>query len=418
MERVVNRLGARSRTRPVTILPAADGWRVSGIVDGESPRPVGSMQEAAALLPEGTEVSLSVPVSSVLMERMTLPATNPEELDGMVLLQLEKTLPYSGEELTSGFHVIRQEGSESELLAIAVSNEQLNTLCEPLRARRHLPARVGVFAIQLAARFPDEEVLGMIFREAGSTILCVARNGSLVAAHACATVEREAFITELPRLLLAAELEGTPVNFTRVVVESELASWIEAMREHLGDVRLERFSPDAAVGPCSVNLVPAGWTEEKRQFAQKAKIQEWLLLGGGVYLFLLLLAAGYIIWLEHQVSAVNAQVAAAAPAVDSIATRKARWEALAPATDPSRYVVELLNQVSHSIPSDDLHVTILHQASPSEFSVEGEAPTAAIANLYGDALKNDPDLKIFHFDTPLPEILPNDHAHFVFYGKL
>ncbi len=52
-----------------------------------------TMEEAAASLPEDATVSLSLPVSAVLMERMRLPSTDREELGGMVTLQLEKTLP-------------------------------------------------------------------------------------------------------------------------------------------------------------------------------------------------------------------------------------------------------------------------------------------------------------------------------------
>ena len=399
-------------------MPAADGWRVGGLVDGESARVARTMEEAAASLPDDATVSLSLPVSAVLMERMRLPSTDREELGGMVVLQLEKTLPYSGDELTSGFDIIRQEANECDLLAIAVSNEQLDGLCEPLRTRHKLPDQVAIFAIQLAARFPAEEVLALIFREVDATILAVAQHGKLVAAHACPTTDREEFLTELPRLLLAAELEGTPVNFTKVLVERELVDWIEGLRAQFGDVWIERVSMDAPVAPGSVNLVPLGWTQRQQQLAQKAKVRDWLALVGVIYLCLLLVAAAYVLWLQRQVGKVNAQVAQATPAMDSIIARKARWMDLAPATDPTRYTVELLHQINRSLPSSDLHVTIFDQSAPSQFMVEGEAPTASMAVLYLEALRNNPDLKAFHFDGGPPEILPNEHAHFRIFGKL
>ncbi len=370
------------------------------------------------MLPEASIVSLSLPVGAISLERMSLPSTARDELEGMVMLQLEKTLPYTGDELTVGYDVLREEGTESHLLAVAASNEQLDTLCEPLRARRHLPEQLGVYAMQLAARHPNEEVLGLIFREADVTILAIAQRGKLVAAYPCHTAGREQFLIELPRLLLSAELEGAPVNFSKIVVERDLSTWVDALREEFGDTWIERSPVDAPLPPCAVNLVPASWIEEKRQLAQKAKVREWLMLAGGVYLFLLLLAAGYIIWLERQVNAVNAKVTEASPYVDSIATRKARWQALAPAIDPTRYLVEILNQISHSVPSDDLHVTLLDQGTPGQFLVEGEAPTASMALLYVDALKNNPNLTMFHFKSDPPEILPNEHAHFRIFATL
>jgi len=399
-------------------MPAPEGWWVGGIVDGESARMARTMEEAAASVPDGATVSLSLPVSAVLMERMRLPSTDREELGGMVVLQLEKTLPYSGEELTMGFDIISQEANECDLLAIAVSNEQLDGLCEPLRSRRKLPAQVAIFAIQLAARFPAEEVLALIFREVDATILAVAQQGKLVAAHVCAATDQKEFLEELPRLLLGLELEGTPVNFTKVVVEREIAAWMPGLREQFGNVPMERVSLDAPLSAGPVNLVPDGWTQEKKKEAQSAKVRDWLAVAGIIYLICLLAAAAYIIWLQHQVSQVDLKVAAATPDINSIDTRKDRWDVLAPATDPNRYIVELLNQINHGIPSDDLHVTRFTQLTPSDFEVDGEAPTASLAIQYFDSLRNNPALKAFTLSSDPPKLLDNDHAQFTIYGKL
>jgi hypothetical protein len=393
-------------------MPAADGWRVDGIAEGQSPHMARTMEEAAASVPDGVAVSLSLPVSAVLLERMRLPSTDREELGGMVVLQLEKTLPYSGEELTSGFDIIHEEGNECDLLAIAVSNEQLDGLCEPLRSRSKLPGQVAIFAIQLAARFPAEEVLALIFREVDSTILAIAQRGKLVAAHACPTTNRAEFLAEFPRLLLAAELEGTPVNFTKVLVERDLAAWMDGLRAQLGDLPIERVSLDTPLDPGPVNLVPTGWTQHRLKQDQKARIRDWLALAGILYLFLLLAAAAYIIWLRHEVGVINSKVVAATPAVDTISSQTARWNSLAPAVDPNRYTVELLQQINQCIPSEDVHVTIFEETKPSEFMLEGEAPTASMALQYMENLKKDPALQAFHFTASPPEILPNDHAQF------
>lgn len=400
----------------MTITPAADGWRLAGAVDGAPARLVRTIDEAAAAVPPGASVRLSLPVTAVLMERMRLPATDREELAGMAVLQLEKTLPYGVDEMTSGFDIIAQEGNESDLLAVAVSNDQLETLCAPLRRERKLPDEVAIFAIQLAAKFPRDEVLALVFREVESTILAVAQKGKLVAAHACPATED--FLAELPRMLLAAELEGAPVNFTKVAVERELAGSLGDLKEQFGSVRTELVSIDAPLDAGPVNLVPAGWTREQRKEAQKAKLRDWLALAGAVYLCFLLAAAGFIIWLQRQVAAVDRQVTAAAPAVDLIATRKARWTALEAATDPTRYSVEILQQINKSIPSPELHVTVFDQ-TPSQFMVEGEAPTADMASQYMEALRANPALKAFRFDSGPPALEgPEQRAHFRIFGKL
>jgi hypothetical protein len=310
------------------------------------------------------------------------------------------------------------------LLAIAVSNEQLDSLCEPLRASRGLPDEVSVFAVQFAARFPDEETLALIFRESDSTILAIAQKGKLVAAQTCLTTDREEFLTELPRLLLAAELEGAPVNFSRVAIERELSGWVDGLRAQFGITPVDRVATDGPLERGPVNLVPAGWTLEQEQLARKARMRDWLALAGLIYLLLLLLAAGYIIWMQRQVGAVDAKAVAAAPAVDAIAQHKARWSALAPAMDPAQFTVEILLQAYKSIPpaepgnpASDLHITIFSQ-TPAQFMLEGEAPNGNMVIQYENALQANPNLKDYHFEPATMENLPNEHVHFRIFGKL
>jgi len=419
-------------------MPAPDGWQLAGVSDGAAMLAAPTMEEAAAHVPEGATVRLSLPVSAVLLERMHLPSVSREELDGMVVLQLEKTLPYGGEELTSGFEIIQQHETESDLLAIAVSNEQLDDLCAPLRTSGKLPTQVAVFAMQLAAKFPLDEVLALIFREGGATILAIAEAGKLVAAHACPTVDGGDFLAELPRMLLAAELEGAPVNFTKIAIDRGLADWAHDIEAQLGGSPAILISLNEPPDPGRINLVPDGWILEQQRVAQKAKVRDWLFLAGAIYLFLLLAAAAYVIWLQRQVSTLDSQVVQATPAVDALASQKARWAALQPAVDPTKFTVEILQQINKSIPGSDLHVTVFTHnpagsvaptqstfgaASTSQgqnatvFMVEGEAPTADMANQYLDALRANPDLSAFHFDAGLPEILPNYHAHFRIFAR-
>ena len=124
------------------------------------------------------------------------------------------------------------------------------------------------------------------------------------------------------------------------------------------------------------NLVPAGWTQERQKLSKQARTREWLAVAGAIYLVFLLAAAGYIIWLQHQVSSIDAQVAEATPTVDTIAQQESPVDRPPAAVDPTRYSVELMYQIYKSIPSDDLKVTIFDQ-TPVQFMIEGEAPTAA-----------------------------------------
>ncbi len=61
-------------------------------------------------------------------------------------------------------------------------------------------------------------------------------------------------------MLLAAELEGAPVNFSKVVIEPGLTTWREGLRAQFGGLPVELAPMDGPLDQGPVNLVPAGWT--------------------------------------------------------------------------------------------------------------------------------------------------------------
>jgi len=138
---------------PPTVLihPASKGWKVS--YPGGAPEPADTrfdtLKELAASLPVGSIVNIALPVSAVLIERMTMPATDRNELRGMVHLQLEKSLPFQVEDVTCNFQVLNQTGSESSLMALAINNAQFNSLCQPLRDKGLLPRKATFFPMHL-----------------------------------------------------------------------------------------------------------------------------------------------------------------------------------------------------------------------------------------------------------------------------
>ena len=119
------------------LTPDANGWRVR-LADGVS-QTAKSLDEAAAVIPPDQRIHLALPGNAVLLERLTFPSVDRDELAGMLQLQLEKTLPYPLEEVSSDFEVIRQSETESTLLSVAANTHQLDQLCQPLRnrARQH-----------------------------------------------------------------------------------------------------------------------------------------------------------------------------------------------------------------------------------------------------------------------------------------
>jgi hypothetical protein len=100
------------------ITPTPGGWRLH--LGSAAPKEAATLEEIAALLPPGGHVELSLPCQAAVLERLTLPSTEREELQGMIQLHLEKTLPYPVEEVTSDFEEIQRTETESTVLALAV----------------------------------------------------------------------------------------------------------------------------------------------------------------------------------------------------------------------------------------------------------------------------------------------------------
>jgi len=380
------------------------------------PRVVMSMAEAVAALPPQSRVHLALPVSAVFFERMRLPSTNPDELLGMMRLQLEKTLPYPVEEVASDVVIVESGETESVVVAVALNTAHLDALSAPLRTAGCLPEKITVHAMHLASACSKTGIDLLVYKEEEKSVVVITENGKIGFVQTLAATGIEEVPRELPQVLLGAELEGVPVTFTRVRLDPECAGIREELGVQLG-VPVEVIAPDAPLEEPAMNLFPAAWQGALAAAERSANLKARLITAGAVYLAIILGALGYLIWMNGKVAALDAKLRAMQPEVASIQARSEKWNALAPAIDPSRYTVELLYQIQKSLPSDSIRITQFDQ-NIGQFTIEGEAPTAGLAVEYGEQLKANPELKDFHFEVAPPAILPNEHAQFRIFGKL
>lgn len=406
------------------ISAAAQGWRLSipGSLSAQfEPRIVQSLAEAAEAAPLHCPIHLALPVSAVMFERMTLPATDPDELRGMMRLQLEKTLPYPVDEVTSDYAAIQTGEKESVVMAVALSNVQLDLLCAPLRAAGRFPEKITVRAMHLAATCPVSAVVLLIYKEEGKFIIAICENGNLGFVHTLAATEIGEVTAELPQVLLSAELDGVPSDFSRIQLDRECAEIKDKTSALLG-LPVDVISTEEQVAGPNINLFPSIWQGVITAAEQRAKAKSFLILAAGVYLAIVLCASGYLFWMTSRVATLDKALRAIQPEVASIQARSTRWNSLAPVLDPGRYTVELLYQIQKSLPSDSIRITEFDQSFDqvnSQFTIKGEAPTPALAIDFGEQLKNNPDLKDFRIEVPAPALLPNsEHAQFEIFGKL
>ena len=98
-------------------------------------------------------------------------------------------------------------------------------------------------------------------------------------------------------------------------------------------------------------------------------------------------------------------------------SRQAKWTSLSAALDPSRYMIELLHQVTKVIGPADIRITEF-QMGVREFGFSAEASSLGEAIEYVNRLKKEPELGAFKIDSPNPNLLPNERAQFRVTGKV
>ena len=445
----------RKITSIASIAPAPDGWRarISLPASGKSfataetrTQEAQTLADLVAILPASAgrgaiiERHLKLPAHVLVFERLTLPSSDPQELAGMVRLQLEKTLPYPVEETTSGFQVLAckqtelplpppEEGVDKEtapqtitectVFVCVVHNEAMGALCAPLLEKKQFPASVVPWAMQIAAQAPAEGISCAVWREESDTVFAIYENGVLGFVEVLPSSETVA--EDLPHVLMSAELAGAPTDFIVVMLDPALSPHREPILDCLGaptteDLRLDALH-DAIPKEAPVDLALDSWRADLARRKRLRTMQTRLAIAGAIYLLLLLVAGVGLMILGHRLKSIDTELNATRTRVEAVLAQQSRWKSLSPATDPDRFTVELLYQVFRSLPSADVRVTQFDQ-SPNDFRVQGEAPDAAQAVTLTERLRSQPALSGYQFEAGNPILLPNDHAQFSIAGKL
>ena len=441
-----------------SLAPAPNGWRARIITGAQTQaQNASSFAEAVATLPAKTasalDVSVALPTRFAIVERLTLPSLDIQELDGMVRLQLEKTLPYAIEDTTYGFQILSTHTGEAKPQPVAVTvlasseveiesipdtsaeaspesvpvpettlvvwvihNSAVEQFCESLLIRKQFPRRLTIWAMHIAVQAPATGTAAGLWQEDEGVVFAVFENGALSFMETIGSPDNVS--VELPQALMSAELAGASTEFCAVLIDPALASLQESVTEFFG-VPSQELSPldDALDVNPPVDLTLESWQAELARIAQAGKLKARLITAGIVYALLLLLAFGYLGAQGRRLRTLEVELTVVQPEVDAVLAQQTGWKALAPAINRSRFTAELLLQIVQALPSADVRLTQFDQ-TPTQFMVEGEAPDANQAIQFGEKLKATPGLSEFQFEASPPSILSNDHAQFRIFGKL
>ncbi|PYK46562.1 MAG: hypothetical protein DME53_02150 [Verrucomicrobia bacterium] len=401
----------------IFIIPTSHGWnfvRSSEENGSWSVRKLQTLEEAVPLLSADDEFVLGLPVSAVMAQRFRLPSVDPAEFPDMIRLQIEKSLPFPADEVTSDFELIEQSENESVVSAIAISNDRLAEVASPLLDRGYIPRQVTVYAAQRASTYAPKGNALLIYPEGEMLVYAMTENGKLSLARA---IERngDQLEIELPQLRLSAELQGIDASSPNVLLDETCYELREAVQGILA-------SPTEIVGielppaPVKLNLLPESWRRRRLQLVRQVEWRKRLLWIGGAYVGVIVLLFAYLGLVRFQVGRSNRRITQDAPETEFVRATEAKWQALAPAIDLHYSPVEILQHLFESLPSADVRITTYNQ-SARQISVDGEANTAALAYEFIDKIKKNPDLRTFQFDMAAPRILPNNHAQFRLEGK-
>jgi hypothetical protein len=211
-------------------------------------------------------------------------------------------------------------------------------------------------------------------------------------------------------------MEGVPVDFHRIRIEQGCGGLRDVLFDLLGKP-VEVFSFDTPLPEPRTNLVPSSWADEVRRLQSAGRLKGRLQLLAMLYLLAIAGAFLYLAWLKNKAQKLDGQIANTRPLVEFQQSRQTKWEALAPAVNPSRYMVEVLNLLNENRPSDEVDFTFF-EFKPREFRLDCEAPGAHLWTEFTDKLRKEAGLSSFKLRTDPPKILADGRVQFSVFGTL
>lgn len=413
----------KTDSSPVYLLPTARGWSVvrtsPAATNGSTPswevQAVATIEETIPLLNGTQNLILGLPASSILAQRLRLPAVEEADFDAMVRIQIEKALPYSTDEMTTDFEIISQTEEGSVVSAVAVHNEKLSELVQPLFSRGIIPRQVTVYAAQRAATHASAGRAFFIYPEGEALVCAISEDGKLGFTRSLETTDASQLQRDLPQLALSAELQGIDTTFPTVLLDESLFE-LRDIVQGLFVSRPDLIAVETPPATTKLNLLPDAWRQRRAELTRLAEWKKRLIWAGAVYAAVLLLFAVFVMVLRFESGRLERRIAKDEPGVAFIRQTEAKWKALSPAIDPGYYPIDILLHLFESLPSPAVRITT-YQQSARQLSVDGEASTPALAYQFADKVKKNPALQTFQFEMAAPRILPNNHAQFRLEGK-
>jgi len=347
--------------------------------------------------------TLELPVSQVFCLPLWLNETDTKQFASMISLQLELRglQPRGTDAAVFDWSVVAQEGMRT-LVVVGVLPASL-------------PPEIQVEAyddFDLSVRcLPFSENALTLWREQDRWAVAMTRGRNLVYFQTLAE-ERisQRVLQDLNCLLTSLTMQEVLLPLQQVILWSEVSpTELTALQTALRLPIRQEERPSPRLPATAWKLTPStvGAAQKQREF------QRWrmrgILIASAVYLMAVAWLLTHFFITSYQVKGLQHWHAEHAQAIALVRDTKAAWQELQPVVDENSYPLEMLLNVSKSIPSDQLNLT-LFEANNGRLLIKGEAKNAQAAFQFLDNLKKDAHLAGFTWNMGQPHLLPNDLA--------
>ena len=390
------------------LLPTVEGWALWEFSSKEAPH----LKQSVSQLTELTfseKTIFALPARYVFSLPLWLSTEDKTLLPDLIFTQLERRglLIRSREETVMNYQIIKVEEGKTLVLTMVLPSQLPETLLQDT-----------VDTYDVSCRFyPLAANHLTLWREAGQLVAAFTHNENL--AHCQTLSASEVNMATLQELFcLYLELESEQV----VREINGIALWGDFSPQEIQQVKtIFQVTPQVSAMPSPrlpeqiFSLIPHKIQQAKLlqvKEARNKKILQGVLVGYGLFLVLWI---GQLLFFYGQAYWIRREVKKNAALVQSLKESSARWTALGTALQPERYALEILYQCASLLPEEGVRFT-LFEVTESGVVLRGEASSVAAASSFSEKLQKNNQLVGYQWETPSPQILPNDTAQFQITG--
>ncbi len=268
------------------------------------------------------------------------------------------------------------------------------------------------------ARFyplPSNQVT--LWREEGSWVAAFSKGSQLAYYHplGSAFIDSDA-AHELRCIALSLKSRGFANELTGVMVWNEGDDENQKIADSLASAFQLPVNCTSQPEPDFTNinqayLEPANLALRREAQASRAQMLQIAALVMFAFACIVGAAVGHITYLQRQNQQTQVRIDRLAPEAEVVRQAYDKWELLRPAIDPDRYPVELFHRCASALPKEGVRLNHF-EIRNNRLVVRGEASNAALAIRYRTNLIALPNLADYTWESPQPELLPDNRATF------